>query len=154
MSMVDITSKEIVYREAVAEGVIRLREETIKMVLEGRIEKGDVFTTSRIAAINAVKNTWNILPLCHNIPITHVQVDYKVIDGERIKVIVKVKTAAKTGVEMEALTGAAVALLNIWDMVKKYEKDPQGQYPHTRIEYIRVVSKKKAEAGAPVSYSQ
>ncbi len=143
MSMIDITGKEVVYREAVAEGVIRLRKETIDKIVKGEVEKGDVFTVSRIAAINAVKNTWNILPLCHNIPITHVQVDYKVIDSERIKVTVKVKTTAKTGVEMEALVGVTVALLNIWDMVKKYEKDPQGQYPHTRIEYIKVVSKTK-----------
>ncbi len=143
MSMIDITEKEVVYREAVAEGVIKLRKETIEKIVKGKVEKGDVFTVSRIAAINAVKNTWNILPLCHNIPITHVQVDYKVIDNERIKVTVKVKTTAKTGVEMEALIGATIALLNIWDMVKKYEKDPQGQYPHTRIEYIRVVSKTK-----------
>ena len=143
MSMIDITGKEVVYREAVAEGVIRLRKETIDKIVKGEVEKGDVFTVSRIAAINAVKNTWNILPLCHNIPITHVQVDYKVIDNERIKVTVKVKTTAKTGVEMEALVGVTVALLNIWDMVKKYEKDPQGQYPHTRIEYIKVVSKTK-----------
>ncbi len=141
--MIDITGKEVVYREAVAEGVIRLRKETIDKIVKGEVEKGDVFTVSRIAAINAVKNTWNILPLCHNIPITHVQVDYKVIDSERIKVTVKVKTTAKTGVEMEALVGVTVALLNIWDMVKKYEKDPQGQYPHTRIEYIKVVSKTK-----------
>lgn len=141
--MVDITSKETVLREAVAEGVIRLRKETVRRIIEGRVEKGDVFTVSRIAAINAVKNTWNILPLCHNIPITHVQVEYEVIDDERIKAVVKVKTTAKTGVEMEALTGVAIALLNIWDMVKKYEKDPQGQYPHARIEYIRVVSKTK-----------
>ena len=143
MSMVDITDKDVVYREAVAEGVIKLREETVRMILEGRIEKGDVFTVSRIAAINAVKNTWNILPLCHNIPITHVQVDYEIVDKERIKVIVKVKTSAKTGVEMEALTGVTVALLNIWDMVKKYEKDPKGRYPHTRIEYVKVVEKVK-----------
>ena len=141
--MIDITGKEVVYREAVAEGVIRLRKETIDKIVKGEVEKGDVFTVSRIAAINAVKNTWNILPLCHNIPITHVQVDYKVVDSERIKVTVKVKTTAKTGVEMEALVGVTVALLNIWDMVKKYEKDPQGQYPHTRIEYIKVVSKTK-----------
>ncbi len=141
--MIDITEKEVVYREAVAEGVIKLRKETIEKIVKGEVEKGDVFTVSRIAAINAVKNTWNILPLCHNIPITHVQVDYKVIGSERIKVTVKVKTTAKTGVEMEALIGVTIALLNIWDMVKKYEKDPQGQYPHTRIEYVKVVSKIK-----------
>ncbi len=143
MSMIDITSKSIIYREAQAEGIIRLRPDTIKKIIEGRIEKGDVFTVSRIAAINAVKKTPDLLPLCHNIPITHVNVDFNVIDDDRIMVKVTVKSTAKTGVEMEALAGVTTALLNIWGMVKKYEKDERGQYPDTFIEYIRVVYKKK-----------
>ncbi len=142
VSMVDITTKEIVRREAVAEGFIKLRNETIRRVREGRIEKGDVFSVATIAAIMAVKNTPNIVPLTHNIPITSVKVDYEVMD-EGIKVIVAVKTDAKTGVEMEALTGVMAALLAIWDMVKKYEKDERGQYPWTRITDVRVVSKVK-----------
>jgi len=145
MSMVDITKKPIVYREAVAEGVIRLRKETVERIRNNRVEKGDVLTVSKIAAINAVKNTPYLIPLCHNIPITHVIVDFSYIDDERIKAIVKVRTTAKTGVEMEALVGVAMALLNIWDMVKKYEKDEKGQYPFTAIEYIRVISKVKQE---------
>ena len=143
MSMIDITSKSIIYREAQAEGIIRLRPDTVKRIIEGRIEKGDVFTVSRIAAINAVKKTPDLLPLCHNIPITHVNVDFNVIGDDRIMVRVTVKSTAKTGVEMEALAGVSTALLNIWDMVKKYEKDEQGQYPDTFIEYIRIVYKKK-----------
>ena len=145
MSMVDITKKPIVYREAVAEGVIRLRKETIERIRDNRVEKGDVLTVSKIVAISAVKNTPYLIPLCHNIPITHVIVNFSYIDDERIKAIVKVRTTAKTGVEMEALVGVAMALLNIWDMVKKYEKDEKGQYPFTAIEYIRVISKVKQE---------
>ncbi|OYT40236.1 MAG: cyclic pyranopterin monophosphate synthase MoaC [Desulfurococcales archaeon ex4484_58] len=141
--MVDVTGKEMVYREAVAEGVIKLKPETIDLIKKGLIEKGDVFTVSKITAIQAVKKTSEILPLCHNIPITHVDVSFNYIGLDKIKVLVKVKTTAKTGVEMEALTGVSVALLNIWDMVKKYEKDEKGQYPDTKIEYIRVVSKIK-----------
>ncbi len=146
--MVDITKKPISYREAIAEGVIKLRKETVRRIREGRVEKGDVFTVSRIAAINAVKKTPDIIPLCHNIPITHVDVQFDIIDDERIKAIVKVRTTAKTGVEMEALMGVSIALLNIWDMVKKYEKDEEGQYPFTRIEYIKVLEKKKEELSA------
>ena len=143
MSMIDITSKKEVYREATAEGIIKLRKETVKRILEGRVEKGDVFTISKIAAINAVKKTPELIPLCHNIPITHVNVEFKVLDDEHIMCRVTVKTTAKTGVEMEALTGVSTALLNVWDLVKKYEKDENGQYPFTRIESIRVVSKIK-----------
>jgi len=143
VSMVDITSKKEVYREATAEGIIKLRKETVKRILEGRVEKGDVFTISKIAAISAVKKTPELIPLCHNIPITHVNVEFKVLDDEHIMCRVTVKTTAKTGVEMEALTGVSTALLNVWDLVKKYEKDENGQYPFTRIESIRVVSKIK-----------
>ncbi len=143
--MVNISSKRDVYREAVAEGVIRLRRETVDRIKKGLVEKGDVFTVSRIAAIQAVKKTPDLLPLCHNIPVTHVGVDYEFLGGDRIRVVVRVKSTAKTGVEMEALAGVTVALLNIWDMVKKYEKDERGQYPDTWIESIRVVSKVKKE---------
>jgi len=142
--MVDITEKSEVYREATATGFIRLRPETIKRIREGGIEKGDVFTVSTVAAINAVKSVPHLLPLTHNIPITSVNVWYSV-EEEGIRVYVKVKTTAKTGVEMEALTGVVVALLNIWDMVKKYEKDEKGQYPHTLITDVKVLEKIKGE---------
>ena len=140
--MVDITFKEAVYREAIAEGVIKLRDETIRLIKQGKVEKGDVFSVATIAAIMAVKNTPNIIPLTHNIPITSVNVDFN-IQGNEVKAIVKVRTNAKTGVEMEALVGVMAALLTIWDMVKKYEKDEYGQYPTTLISNVRVVSKVK-----------
>ncbi len=145
MSMVDITNKKTVYREAIAEGVIRLKPETIKRIKEGTVEKGDVLTVSSIVAIQAVKKTPELIPLCHNIPITNVKAEYEFVGEDKIRVRVRVKTTAKTGVEMEALTGVSLALLNIWDMVKKYEKDDKGQYPETWIEYIRVVEKIKKE---------
>ncbi len=145
VKMVDVTVKPEVSREAVAEGFIKLRKETLALVKKGLVEKGDVLTTSTIAAIQAVKKTSELLPLTHNIPITHVSTSYEVLE-EGIKVTVVVKTTARTGVEMEALTGVALALLNIWDMVKKYEKDEKGQYPETVISEIRVVRKSKEEA--------
>lgn len=143
MSMIDVSGKVEVYREAVAEGVIRLKPETIDLIERGLVEKGDVYTVTRVAAINAVKKTPEILPLCHNIPIMHVEVGFERINHDRLKITVKVKAKAQTGVEMEALTGVAAALLNVFDMVKKYEKDEKGLYPDTFIENIRVVSKTK-----------
>ncbi len=140
--MVNITGKEVVRRIAVAKGRIRLRPETVARIREGRVEKGDVETVASVAAIMAVKNTPGILPLCHPIPITGVKVDFD-YGEDYVDVTVTVETYYKTGVEMEALTGATVALLTIWDMVKKYEKDEEGQYPHTRIEYVRVERKVK-----------
>ena len=144
VKIVDITEKREVYREATATGFIKLRPETITRIREGRIEKGDVFTVSTVAAINAVKSVPHLLPLTHNIPVTSVDVQYSIEDSG-IRVYVKVKTTAKTGVEMEALTGVVVALLNIWDMVKKYEKDEKGQYPHTMISDVRVIEKTKGD---------
>ena len=145
VKMVDITSKPEVYREATATGFIKLRRETIELIRKKLIEKGDVLAVSTVAAINAVKNTPNILPLTHNIPITSVEVNYELQD-DGVRVFVTVKTTAKTGVEMEALVGVMAALLNIWDMVKKYEKDPTGQYPHTLITDVRILKKVKVES--------
>ena len=143
VKMVDITQKDVVFREAVAEGAIRLRRNTIELIKNKKIEKGDVFTIAKIAGIMAVKNTPQIIPLCHQIPLTNVDLEFEV-NEELVKVRCIVKAIAKTGVEMEALTGVTAALLAIWDMVKKYEKDERGQYPYTMIEYIRVISKVKS----------
>jgi len=142
--MVDVTSKEVVYREAIAEGFIRLRRETLERIRSGSIEKGDVMLISKVAGIVAAKKVPELLPLCHPIPITHVDIDMEVVD-DGIKVRASVKTTAQTGVEMEALTAVAITLLNVWDMVKKYEKDEWGQYPVTEISGIKVVRKVKAD---------
>lgn len=142
VKMVDITRKDPTIREARASGTIFLKEETIALIKKNAIEKGDVFAVARVAAIQAVKRTSEIIPLCHPIPVEHVSVDFEVSERE-ISVTVSVKTTAKTGVEMEALTGVSVALLTIWDMTKKYEKDASGQYPTTLIKEIRVTEKLK-----------
>ncbi|MEM4451753.1 MAG: cyclic pyranopterin monophosphate synthase MoaC [Thermosphaera sp.] len=144
--MVDVTRKSDVYREATATGFIKLRRETIELIRSGRVEKGNVIDASSIASLLGVKKTPDLLPLTHNIPITGVETRLSVED-EGVRVYVTVKTTAKTGVEMEALMGVAVALLNIWDMVKKYEKDSEEQYPETMITDIKVVSKIKSEKG-------
>jgi len=145
MSMVDITSKLNVYREATAKGRIKLRAETIRLIKEGLVEKGDPLYTAKIAGILAAKNTSSLIPLCHPIPITNVKVEARIVDENTVEVESTVKTRAQTGVEMEALVAATIALLTIWDMVKQYEKDANGQYPYTTIQDIHVVRKVKRE---------
>lgn len=142
--MIDITEKPKIYREATSRGRIRLSRETIGAIRRGEVKKGDVFTVARVAAVHAVKDTPRIIPYCHPIPVTAVDVDFKVED-EAIHVEVTVRTTYQTGVEMEALTGVSAALLTIWDMVKYLEKDETGNYPNTRIESIEVVRKVKGE---------
>ncbi len=142
--MIDITGKPQVYREAIARGSIKLRGETIEAIKAGKVKKGDVFTVAKVAAVHAVKDTPRIIPYCHPIPITAVDVDFAV-EGDRVVVEVAVRTTSQTGVEMEALTGVSAALLTIWDMVKYLEKDESGNYPTTRIENVMVVRKVKGE---------
>jgi len=145
MSMVDVTAKPEVYREAKAKGTIKLRPETIRLIREGKVEKGDPFQVAKVAGILAAKNTSSLIPLCHPLPLTSVEVDLKIIDNSAVDVEATVKTRAQTGVEMEALVATAVALLTVWDMTKQYEKDKLGQYPRTVIQNIRVASKVKEE---------
>jgi cyclic pyranopterin phosphate synthase len=140
--MVDITEKPPVFRKATATGLIRLKEDTIVAIRSGQVKKGDVLTTARLAAILAVKDTPRLIPLCHPIPITGLDVDFE-IERESVRATVTVTSVGKTGVEMEALTGVAAALLNVWDMVKYLEKDETGNYPETEMEKIRVLEKNK-----------
>jgi len=143
-SMVDVSKKPEVYRMASATGVIKLRPSTVKRIRDSRVEKGDPIATAKVAGILAAKNTSVLIPLCHPIPITDIKIDAKVLNGS-VEIYSTVKAVAKTGVEMEALVATATALLTIWDMVKPYEKDAQGQYPFTTIQDIRVVKKVKVE---------
>ena len=143
MSMIDITKKTHVFREARAEGEIRLLPRNIKLIQDGKVEKGDPFHTAEIAGVLAAKNTSSLIPLCHPLPLTNVQIEIRTIGESTIRVETTVKTRAQTGVEMEALTATAVTLLTIWDMMKQYEKDEEGQYPHTVIQNIRVSQKIK-----------
>jgi cyclic pyranopterin phosphate synthase len=141
--MVDISEKPEVFREATAMGTIKLKPKTISLIKEGKIAKGEPFYTAKIAGILAAKKTSALIPLCHPLPLTNVEIEINVLDKSTVQVISTVKTKAQTGVEMEALVATAVSLLTIWDMVKQYEKDAEGQYPFTVIENIRVVKKIK-----------
>jgi cyclic pyranopterin phosphate synthase len=140
--MVDVGQKEDLVRVARATGRITLRPETIQRMRNNSIEKGDVISAAQIAGILSAKKTHEIIPLCHPIPLTNAVVNLE-IEGNDVVVMTEVSALAKTGVEMEALTATASALLTVWDMTKKYEKDEKGQYPSTRIKEIRVLSKTK-----------
>ncbi len=140
--MVEVDDKPVTRRTAVARGKIYLKKNTIKLVENDEIKKGNVITTAQIAAISAVKSTHHLIPLCHSLRITGVDVDFQV-ERDYIMITVNVNSMGKTGVEMEALTGVSVGLLTVWDMVKSVEKDEHGQYPSTRISGIEVVKKMK-----------
>ena len=140
--MVEVSDKPVVRRTALARGKIYLNAETIELIEKEEIKKGNVLTTAQIAAIGAVKSTHHLIPLCHSLKITGVDVKFD-MNPEFIEVEVSVTSLGKTGVEMEALTGTSVALLTIWDMVKSVEKDSEGQYPSTKISDIIVVKKEK-----------
>jgi len=142
--MVNITEKLPVIRTATARGSIKLRKATLEAVRSDSVKKGDVLTVARLAAILAVKDTPRLIPLCHPIPITGLDVNF-VLEEERMSVTVTVTSLGKTGVEMEALTGVSAALLNVWDMVKYLEKDETGNYPETQIEEIKVLEKRKGD---------
>ena len=143
VKMVEVGAKPVVRRTATAKGKINLQNSTISLILNEAIKKGNVLTTAQIAAIGAIKSTHHLIPLCHPLKITGVDVDFDVKENF-IETEVTVRCDGKTGVEMEALTGASVALLTIWDMVKSVEKDENGQYPLTSISDI-VVSEKRKE---------
>lgn len=145
MSMVDVSKKPEVFRQATARGTIKLKAKTVQLIKKGKIEKGDVFSLAKTAGILAAKKTSEIVPLCHPLPLTNVDITIKVIDDSSVAVEATVKAHAKTGVEMEALTAVSAALLTIWDMTKQYEKDSEGQYPTTTISDIRVLRKVKQQ---------
>jgi cyclic pyranopterin phosphate synthase len=143
MSMVDVSGKSEIFREATATGTIKLKAETINLIQTGKIAKGDPLYTAKIAGVLAAKKTSSLIPLCHPLPLTNVQVDVKVLDKVTVEVSATVKAKAQTGVEMEALAAVSMGLLTVWDMTKQYEKDAAGQYPSTAIENIHVVRKFK-----------
>ena len=141
--MIDISNKKSVTRIAKASGKIVLRKATIEKIKNKTLKKGDVLTIAKIAAINAVKKVPDLIPLCHPIPITNIDVEFNIENDTIINVSCIVKSVAQTGVEMEALTGVNIALLNIWDVVKMYEKNESGQYLTTLISDIKVDEKIK-----------
>src|SRR5262245_10142297 len=119
--MVDVSAKPLVKRTAVARGKIRLQRETIDLIAKDQIAKGNVFGTARIAGIQAAKQTAQLIPLCHTLPLAQVNIDI-VASNHGAEVKCTAQTSAQTGVEMEALVGVTVALLTIYDMCKAVDK--------------------------------
>ena len=133
--MVDVSAKPDQDRTAIAEGFIALEEETLSLIRENKIKKGDVITVARIAGIQAAKQTASLIPLCHPLPLHHIDIDEK-IENDGIRIRAEVKTSGKTGVEMEALTAACTALLTIYDMCKAVDKN-------MIIDAVQLIEKKK-----------
>ncbi len=122
--MVDVSAKPMSARKAVASGKIRLHRETLDLISKDQITKGNVFATARIAGIQAAKQTAQLIPLCHTLPLGEVRIEI-VASNDGAEVTCTAQTVAQTGVEMEALTGVAVALLTIYDMCKAVDKEMQ-----------------------------
>jgi cyclic pyranopterin monophosphate synthase len=139
---IDISKKPATNRIATASGRIKLRQNTIRLIRKGLIEKGDPMSLAKISGIMAAKRTSELLPLCHPLKIESTTIETS-LSSSGIEVTATVSATERTGVEMEALTATTVALLNIWDVVKAYEKDIRSQYPITRIQDVRVVRKAK-----------
>ena len=122
--MVDVSAKAETVREARAEAYVEMKPETLAMIVEGKHHKGDVFATARIAGIQAAKRTWELIPLCHPLLLTKVEVQlFAEVDTHRVRIESCCRLTGKTGVEMEALTAASVAALTIYDMCKAVQKD-------------------------------
>lgn len=123
-NMVDVGNKAETVREARAEAIVSMSEQTLKMILAGDHHKGDVFATARIAGIQAAKRTWELIPLCHPLLLTKVEVNLSALPKtNQVRIESICRLSGKTGVEMEALTAASVAALTIYDMCKAVQKD-------------------------------
>ena len=133
--MVDVSAKPLSARTAVATGKIRLQRETLDLIANDQIAKGNVVATARVAGIQAAKQTAHLIPLCHILPLGEIKIDI-VTSNNGAEVTCTARTIAQTGVEMEALTGVAVALLTIYDMCKAVDKEMQ-------ISNVRLIDKTK-----------
>ena len=133
--MVDVSAKPLSARTAIAKGKIRLQRETLELISKDQIAKGNVFATARIAGIQAAKETPHLIPLCHTLPLSSIKIDI-VTSTDHALVKCTARTVAQTGVEMEAITGVAVALLTIYDMCKAVDHDMV-------ISDVRLVEKRK-----------
>jgi cyclic pyranopterin monophosphate synthase len=140
--MVDVSGKDTTARTAMAEAIVRMKPDTLALVMEGTAPKGDVLATARVAGIMAAKKTSELIPLCHPLPISGVTVACEPDEeSSLIRVLASVKVAGQTGVEMEALTAASVAALTIYDMLKAVERG-------IVIESVRLLSKEGGKSGA------
>ena len=137
--MVDVSDKASTAREAIAEGYIRMAPATLALAISGQGKKGDVFAVAELAGVMAAKRTADLIPLCHPLPLTSIKVEASEADGG-LRVTARVKTTSQTGVEMEALTAASLALLTLYDMLKAADKAMV-------IEGVRVLQKSGGRSG-------
>ncbi len=139
--MVDVSAKQETVREARAEALVTMQHSTLQMILDGQHHKGDVFATARIAGIQAAKRTWELIPLCHPLMLSKVEVSLSALpESGQVRIESLCRLTGKTGVEMEALTAVSVAALTIYDMCKAVQKD-------ILIDGIRLLSKQGGKSG-------
>ena len=139
--MVDVSGKSETIREARAEALVTMSQETLSMILNGQHHKGDVFATARIAGIQAAKRTWELIPLCHPLLLSKVEVSLEpLVESNQVRIESFCKLTGKTGVEMEALTAASITALTIYDMCKAVQKDMV-------IETVRLLEKRGGKSG-------
>jgi cyclic pyranopterin phosphate synthase len=139
--MVDVSAKADTNRQAIARGRVRMQASTLALILAGEIAKGNVLTTAQIAGILAAKRTHELIPLCHPLPITGIDVDFEADEeASTIEITARVRTTAKTGVEMEALTAVSVAALTVYDMCKAVDRAMQ-------ISDVRLAYKRGGKSG-------
>ncbi len=139
--MVDVTQKSITERIALVEAYVYMKPETLRMILSKEIAKGDVFQVARLAGIMAAKQTPYLIPLCHPLPITNVEIQIEPLEAEsRVRITAKVKTSAQTGVEMEAMVAASLTALTIYDMCKAVDKE-------MTVESVRLIYKSGGKSG-------
>lgn len=140
--MVDVGYKAVTERRAVARGLVTMQPETLRLIIEGNLKKGDVFAVAQLAGIMAAKRTSELIPLCHPLPLTHVAVHcWTAPAGNAIEIEATVRVSGQTGVEMEALTAVTVAGLTIYDMAKAVDRT-------MRLSEVRLVAKEGGQSGS------
>ena len=139
--MVDVTEKAPTFRRAAAAGEIQVSKETLDAIREGKLKKGDVLAVAQVAGIQAAKHCWELIPMCHPVPLTGVDIRFSLAEEPcRVEILAEVSCTGPTGVEMEALTAVSAAALTIYDMCKALQRD-------MRIEHIRLLAKSGGRSG-------
>ena len=139
--MVDVTEKAVTHRRAVAAGEIHVSPETMAHIQNGTLKKGDVLAVAQVAGIQAAKHCWELIPMCHPVPLTGVDIRFSLSEDPcRVEILAEVSCTGPTGVEMEALTAVSAAALTVYDMCKALQRD-------MRIEHIRLLAKSGGRSG-------
>ena len=139
--MVDVTEKAPTFRRAAAAGEVHVSKETLDAIRDGKLKKGDVLAVAQVAGIQAAKHCWELIPMCHPVPLTGVDIRFSLSEDPcRVEILAEVSCTGPTGVEMEALTAVSAAALTIYDMCKALQKD-------MRIEHIRLLAKSGGRSG-------